>query len=385
MKWAVTILVFCVAALLALGLTMLYSASMLDVMKEAGKDASVREVGAHYLTKQLIWCGLGVVTCVLTAAFDYKKLQKWSWVLFGISVVLLAIVLHPKIGKLVGGARRWLAVGGLRMQPSDLAKLVLILVVAAYAARYQRHMRSFWRGLVLPGAVIALVLGLIFVEPDRGNTILLASVTGILLIVAGVRWYYFLPPALIAVAALAYSFHKDPMRSERIYSWLHLEETKMGKGLQAYQAMIALGSGGWTGVGLGNGRQKLGFVPEHHTDFIFSIIGEELGLIATLGVVVFFILIVICGIYISVRAPDTFGMLLGSGITFLIGMQAFINIGVVTSALPNKGLSLPFISYGGSSLLTMLVGVGLLLSIARFAVGKTLQSVEVASDNPFRG
>jgi cell division protein FtsW len=157
------------------------------------------------------------------------------------------------------------------------------------------------------------------------------------------------------------------MRSERVYSWLHLEETKKDKGLQAYQAMVALGSGGLIGKGLGDSRQKLGFLPEHHTDFIFSIIGEELGLIATMLVVLGFVTLLICGLYISSNAADPFGVYLGSGITFLISLQACINIGVVTSALPNKGLPLPFISYGGSNLAIMLMSVGLLLSIARFA------------------
>jgi cell division protein FtsW len=157
------------------------------------------------------------------------------------------------------------------------------------------------------------------------------------------------------------------MRAERIYSWLHLEETRRGKGLQAYEAMVALGSGGVFGKGLGDGRQKLGFVPEHHTDFIFSIIGEELGLIATLLVIAAYAAIVFCGIYIAMNSCDTFGFLLGVGITFLIGLQAFINIGVVTGALPNKGLPLPFISYGGSNLLMTLISVGLLLSVARQA------------------
>jgi cell division protein FtsW len=159
----------------------------------------------------------------------------------------------------------------------------------------------------------------------------------------------------------------NPMRSERIYSWLNLEETRLEKGLQGYQAMIALGAGGVDGLGLGNSRQKLGFIPEHHTDFILSVIGEELGLIATMGIVVAFVLVILSGIYIAMHARDTFGMLMASGITFLIGFQAFINIGVVTSALPNKGLPLPFISYGGSNLVMMLVGVGLLLSVARRA------------------
>jgi cell division protein FtsW len=157
------------------------------------------------------------------------------------------------------------------------------------------------------------------------------------------------------------------MRMKRIFSWLYLEENRDGVGYQAYQSMVALGAGGLSGLGLGNGRQKLGFVPQHHTDFIFSIIGEELGLVATLLVVAAFVAIVICGVIIARRAADVFGTLIVAGITFLIGFQAFINIGVVTSALPNKGLSLPFISYGGSNLLAMLTCVGLILSVARRA------------------
>jgi cell division protein FtsW len=188
-----------------------------------------------------------------------------------------------------------------------------------------------------------------------------------MLLIAGVRWRYFLPPIVLGACGFAVSIWHDPLRMKRVFSWLYSEEYKDTVGYQARQAMIALGSGGWTGLGLGNGRQKLGFVPEHHTDFILSIIGEELGLIATLLIVLAFVAIVFCGLHIAMRARDTFGLLLASGLTLLIGLQAAINIGVVTSALPNKGLPLPFISYGGSNLLAMLASVGLLLSIARQA------------------
>jgi cell division protein FtsW len=188
-----------------------------------------------------------------------------------------------------------------------------------------------------------------------------------MLLIAGVRWRFILPPVFAGLTGLAFSLARDPMRRARIMSWWELEKHKAGVGYQAYEAMLALGAGGWTGRGLGNSRQKLGFVPEQHTDFIFSIIGEELGLIATVLVVLAFVAIVVSGICIAMRSPDTFGMLLGSGISFMIGLQALINIGVVTSALPNKGLPLPFISYGGSNLVLMLTSVGLLLSIARQA------------------
>jgi cell division protein FtsW len=356
MKAAVTILVFCVAALLALGMVMLYSSSM-------------AQVGAHYLLMQLVWCALGLGLCLAATLIDYRWLKKFAWPLFALAIFLLLLVFVPRIGLKVNGARRWIHAGNARFQSSELAKLALIMAIAWYGEHFQRQMPTWKRGIMIPGAFIGLILALVFIEPDRGTTILLGSVSAVMLIIAGVRWTYIVPPVVLALAGLGVSLARDPMRARRIFSWWDLEAHKSGVGYQAYQAMIALGAGGWTGLGLGNGRQKMGFVPENHTDFIFSIIGEELGLVTTLLVVVAFVGVVICGIYIALNARDTFGMLLGAGITFLIGLQAFINIGVVTSALPNKGLPLPFISYGGSNLLMMLIAVGLLLSIARQAKG----------------
>jgi len=375
MKLAVTVLVFCVAALLALGMVMLYSSSM-------------AQLGARYLVLQLIWCAFGLVVCFVAASLDYRWLKKLAWPLLAFAVLLLGLVLVKHLGTLVHGARRWFSFGVVRFQPSELAKLALIIALAWYGEHYQRQMAGWKRGIVVPALFVGVVLGLIFVEPDRGTTLLMAGVSGILLLIAGVRWSFIAPPVLLGLAALGLSLRHDQMRTERIFSWLHLEENRAGVGYQAYQAMLALGAGGWTGLGLGNGRQKFGFVPEHHTDFIFSIIGEELGLIATLLVVAAFVAIVVCGIYIARNARDTFGLLLGAGLTFLIGLQAFINIGVVTSALPNKGLPLPFISYGGSNLLMMLSAVGLLLSIARQAqapetrTARTTEAGEIARPQP---
>lgn len=375
MKTAVTTLAFCVAALLTLGLVMLYSASMNDVILRSGEW---RRVGAQQVISQLMWCGLGVGACIIAAWLDYRWLKKFAWPIFAVGLVLLGLVLVPGIGHRINGASRWFKFAGVSFQPSEIAKISLIIVIAWYCDRYQRQMHTLTRGVVIPGAIIALMLGLIFVEPDRGTTILLAAVTGSMLLLAGVQWRFLIPPVLLAIAGLAFSLWRDPMRMKRIFSWLYLEENKSGVGYQAYQAMLALGSGGWFGLGLGNGRQKLGFVPEHHTDFILSIIGEELGLVATLGVVIGFVLIVVCGVYIATHARDTFGTMLAAGITLLIGLQAFINIGVVTSALPNKGLALPFISYGGSNLLAMLACIGLLFSVARQA-----RATELKSANPF--
>lgn len=381
MKAAVTILVFCVAALLALGMVMLYSSSMYNV-------------GARFLMMQLVWGALGVAACIAVTLLDYHYLKRAAWPLLVMTGILLLLVLVPHVGIKAGGARRWLGYGPIRFQPSELAKLSLLVALAWYGEHFQRQMPTWRRGVLIPTLIIGGVLGLIFIEPDRGTTILLAAVSGTILLIAGVRWRFIFPPVLLGVGGLGLSLLYDPMRVRRIFGWLYLQEHKSGVGYQAYQAMLALGEGGWTGVGLGNGTQKLGFVPADHTDFILSIIGEELGLVATLLVVLAFVALVICGIYIAVHAPDGFGLLLGCGISFLIGLQAFINIGVVTSALPNKGIPLPFISYGGSSLLMMLVCIGVLLSIARKCRGGDGSLPELAAaerlpghrsrSNPFR-
>ena len=333
-------------------------------------SASTGGKEANYLLMQPLWCLLGMIACFGAATLDYRIFKRHpsiTWLIFGVVLALLVLVLVPGIGLRVKGASRWLKLGPFSMQPSELAKIALILVLALYAERYQRWMPTFWRGMVIPFAVIGLVLALIFKEPDVGTVILLGTVSSIMLLIAGIRWKFFLPPVIAGVLGLALFLWNNPMRSERIYSWLHIEETKLGKGLQTYQAMVALGSGGPTGVGLGDGRQKLGFIPEHHTDFIFSVIGEELGLVATLGVILAFALVAGCGLFIAVHASDRFGMLLAAGITFLIVFQAIINIGVVTGSLPNKGISLPFLSYGGSNLVVMLAGVGMLINVARHA------------------
>lgn len=361
MKTATTTLILCVGSLMALGMVMLYSESM-------GK------AGTHYLTMQSAWCAAGVLVCLTAALCDYRWLKKIVWPLLIISILaLFAVLLMPRIN----GSRRWIPLGIANFQPSELAKLALITALAYYGERYQRDIRTFWKGLVIPGLIALSVLGPIFIEPDRGTTILLSAVTGFMLLLAGVRWFYFIPPAIGGVAFMVLALISDPLRMRRILSWLHPEDHKAGVGYQAWQGMIALGSGGVTGLGLGNGRQKLGFVPENHTDFILSIVGEELGLVATLAVICAFVIFVICGVYIAWQARDVFGLLLGSGITFLIGLQALINIGVVTSALPNKGLPLPFVSYGGSSLLLMLLAIGVLISIARLGGDPAREDDEV--------
>ena len=375
MKFASTTLVFVVSALLALGLVMLYSATMFH-----------RSGG--FWSGQLLWCCIGVVGCLGAAMSDYQLLKKVSVPALVLALLLLVAVMIPGIGLERNGARRWLQLPGTTFQPSEFAKLAVIIALAHYCERKGRKMGTFRYGLLIPGMVLALFLGLIFIEPDWGATALLATVCGLMLFLAGTKLRFMVSPVIVLGAAGGFLLSQNTVRLNRIMSWLDPEGTKQGVGYQAWQSLIALGSGGTTGLGLGNGRQKLGFVPEHQTDFIFSVIGEELGLVATMGVVVAFVLFVVCGAYIAMRSRDFFGFLLASGMTLLIGLQAFINIGVVTSTLPNKGLPLPFISRGGTNLVVMLFCVGVLLSVARFASREGQVKTAGANDpggySPFR-
>ena len=375
MKFASTTLVFVVSALLALGLVMLYSATMFHR-------------GGAFWGSQVLWCCIGLVVCLGAAVADYQVLKKISAPALVLAFLLLVAVMLPGLGLERNGARRWLQLPGTTFQPSEFAKLAVIIALAHYCERKGRKMGTFRYGLLIPGMVLALFLGLIFIEPDWGATALLATVCGLMLFLAGTKLRFMVPPVIVLGAAGGFLLSQNTVRLNRIMSWLDPDGTKQGVGYQAWQSLIALGSGGTTGLGLGNGRQKLGFVPEHQTGFIFSVIGEELGLVATMGVVVAFVLFVVCGAYIAMRSRDFFGFLLASGMTLLIGLQAFINIGVVTSTLPNKGLPLPFISRGGTNLVVMLFCVGVLLSVARFASREGQVKTAGANDpggySPFR-
>lgn len=356
MRTAVTTLVLCVSSLLALGLVILYSAIMME-----GAGA--------ILMKQLTWCALGLGVCVLMASVDYRWLLQpriTSWTLYAGAVILLILALIPGVGVEHYGARRWLALGPIQFQPSEFGKLALIIILAWYGDRYVRQMGGFKRGVLGPLVLMGIMLVLIGKE-DRGTAILLAGTCGVIWLVSGVRWRDFIPLALLGFAGLVGLIISDPVRMKRIFGWLQMDEQKLGAGMQGYHAKLALGSGGLFGLGLGNSRQKMDYIPFHETDFIFSIIGEELGFIAAILVVIAFTLLVISGVIIASRAREPFGLLLGTGITFMIGFQAFINIAVVTGVFPITGMPLPFISRGGSNLLVMLTCIGILLSIARHA------------------
>ena len=352
MRYAVFILVTCMLALMTLGTVMLCSAP-------AGFMHNNFE-------KQLAYCVLGVLACIIAASSDYGHLKKISWPLYIVATLALLGVLV--IGVSRGGARRWYSLGIMLFQPSELAKLALIIALAHYADWNQRQMDRFGKGLLIPLLLVAPLLAAILKEPDFGTTILLGGLTGIMLYVAGVPLRHLVPTALAGLILIGTFIYLDPVRRDRILGTLQKDQAQgelKDVRYQSDQSKIAIGSGGLTGFGLGEGLMKMGSVPENHTDFIFSVVGEELGLAATLPTVLAYLAMFLCGLYISLHARDTFGTYLALGITFLIGLQAFINIGVVTDVLPNKGLPLPFVSYGGSSLVMTLASVGLLLNVAR--------------------
>ena len=324
----------------------------------------------EFVGRQLLALTLGGIGALVISRMPTELLRKWSPYLLGIALFLLIIVLVPGVGTKLNGARRWLRVPGLQFQPSDFAKFAAIVALAHYGAYYQRLMRSFWTGVLFPGSLLLLVVGLIFLEPDWGTALLIGAVGLALLITAGARWYYFVVPLLAAGVTLGILLVNDPVRWKRVEAYLHPERYKTTTGYQVYMSWLALGSGGLTGKGFDQSTQKP-FVPEHQTDFIFAIYGEEFGYAGSLVLLSCYLVLLLCGMGIAWRAPDRFGMLLATGITLLITMQALINIAVASGAVPNKGISLPFLSYGGSGLMMMLWGIGLLLNVARAASEET--------------
>lgn len=349
MRTVTSILLAAVVALVALSLTMLSSATMLD----AGTDAGIRN---QLLATLIGFAGLGVA-----ASLDYRRIHRLSWVFYGVSLLLLILVFTP-LGHEAKGARRWL----FGIQPSEIAKFSLILALATFGANRQRVIHRFWKGLGV-GCLIALpILMLVAAEPDRGTTALLLVVTLLMLLLAGVKWLYVLPPIVLGSGALAAMVWLSPMARDRISAWLNPDAHKDTSGLQVRKSLQAFAVGGVEGQGLAAGAQKFR-VPEVHTDFILPAVGEDLGVFGSLGVLTAYALILGCGVAIAYRAVDLHGLLLAGGITFLISSQCIINIGVVTALLPNKGMPLPFVSRGGSSIAVLLTLIGILLSVARQA------------------
>ena len=351
----VTIILVCVLSLSILGLTVLFSASVVSLKSDP----------YFYLTKQVFWFALAAVACFGVSRLDLEDARRHVWVFAVVCLVGLALVLLPGIGIEVKGSRRWLGLGPVRLQISEFAKLAMVFGLAHYLALNQTRIHQFFRGLVVPLAGISLFAGLILLEPDFGTAALTFAIGVTLLFLAGGRLRYLLTAFLGAAGVLTLAVLHNPNRLARFTAFLDIEGNKSGGTYQLWQAILAFAAGGVDGVGLGQGRQQNGFLPEVHTDFIFAVIGEELGLVFTIGVVVIFAVIFTAGLLHLRKAPNLFQFLLVAGSLLLISLQALVNLGVVTGCLPTKGMSLPFISAGGSNLLLMGILVGILLNTQR--------------------
>jgi cell division protein FtsW len=359
---SVYFLVIAVTAILALGLVMLFSTSA--YAKGTHGDS------LYFVKHQAMWLALGVVACLLGALVDYHFWQRTCWIWFGVAAVLLALCFVPHVGLRINGASRWIGHGGIRFQPSDFAKLASVAFLGWWYSKYESRSKEFLRGFVFPMGIVCILMALIAREIDMGTTALIGATMLTVMFVAGTGLRYLAPFTLIGLVSTIYIGSHLKGRSERILAFLDLDKYAEGAGLQQLQGLIAFGSGGVEGLGLGNGRQKMLFLPEAHTDFIFPMIGEELGLRFTLFVIFCYLVIIVSGTIISLQSRDRFGMLMGCGIVTMIALQAALNIGVTTALLPNKGIALPFISYGGSNLLFCMLSVGILINIYRHGFGE---------------
>ena len=348
------LLVLVTLGLVAFGLVMVYSASSARALLSA-------DAPSYYLKRQAIYAVMGLVALVILSRFDFHRLRHATQPLLAVTFVLLVAVLA--IGTAVNGARRWIPIGFMNFQPSELAKLVLALWTAALLAR--RPAPRTLGELAKPiGVVVGLACALILIEPDLGTAIAIAIMVSAILVVSGTRLRLLASAAGIATSVVLLAIWLEPYRRERIFSFLDPWHDPQGAGFQSVQSMIALGSGGFFGVGLGESVQKIYYLPEASTDMIFAIVGEELGLIGAMGVIAAFAVFAYAGFNIALHCRDPFGKRLAAGITALICGQAAVNVSAVMGIAPLTGIPLPFVSYGGSSLVVGLAAVGILLNIA---------------------
>ncbi len=352
--------------LLSMGLIMLLSASAPKSFSENGNSYD-------YIVKQGLVAGIGLVFMIALSKVDYRIFRKLKWVIYVVCVVLLIIVGFVGIGE--NGAKRWIVIFGFSFQPSEFAKIGLIIFYAALLCdiKEKNKIKKFVPGFVYPLMFLLPIAYAVFVLQNHFSaTFIMAAITCVQMFVAGSMLRYFLGVGLVGVGGVALYILKgiakgetDSFRLERIETWLNIEADLTGAGWQINQSLYAIGSGGLFGLGLGNSKQKYSYLPEPQNDFIFSVLAEELGFIGSIFVIILFALFVWRGIVIAIKAEDHFGTLIAIGITTMIGLQALINMAVVTNTIPVTGMSLPFFSYGGSAMLADLIGVGILLSISR--------------------
>lgn len=347
-----------VVALVSVGVVMVYSASAI-VAADRFNDP------LFFLKKQLFWALLGLGCLWGTMLLDYRKLERLVVPLLVASLALLVLVLVPPFGQEINGTRRWFRAGPISLQPVELAKFSLVLYLASFLTRRREVIKSFSQGLLPVLLVAGVMAGLTILQPDLGNSLALVVLTLALAYLAGARVTHMLAVSTAALPAVAALIIMKPYRWRRMVAFVNPWDDPQGSGFQIIQSFLALGSGGWLGLGLGESKQKLFYLPEPYTDFIFAIIGEELGLVGAAAVLGLFAMLIWRGLRVGLRAPDPFGSYLALGLSLMLATQTLVNLGVVTGALPTKGLPLPFISFGGSALLMTMFSAGVLLNISQ--------------------
>jgi cell division protein FtsW len=352
-------LLFCVIALVGIGITMNYSASAVLSQERFGDSY-------YFLKRTLMFSTLGFLAMVLVTKISYMRYRAMVYPVLLVAMVLVGAVFVPGIGRTIGGATRWISVGPITFQPSEAAKLAMIAFLAYSLEKKSRKIKSFSVGFVPHIFFMGIVAAFILHQKDFGSAAIIAFITWLMMFIAGVRLPYLLAMLAAVVPIGVMLIAGSDYRRKRILAFLNPWDDQYGSGFQMIQSFVAFNEGGWFGKGLGQGQQKLFYLPEAHTDFIFSVIGEELGLAGAMMVIGFFGFFCCRGLRIALDAPDLFGRYLAVGCTLLIGLEAVLNLGVVMGLLPTKGLTLPFISYGGSSLVMSLVAVGILLNISTY-------------------
>jgi cell division protein FtsW len=354
------VLLFLTLALIGIGLVMLYSSSSIMAQERFGDSM-------YFVKRQIVFALLGLGVLIVSKNLPYVLYRRLVYVILGVTLLSLIIVLLPQVGHRVGGARRWLRFGPISIQPAEFAKLALIIYISYSVAKKKERLRELSVGYAPHLLVSAVFIGLVVMQPDLGTAITFAVLTFLLLFVAGVRLRYLLATGFAVVPLLALAIAQKGYRWERFLAFLNPWRDPSDTSFQLLHSLLALGSGGPLGVGLGSGQQKLFYLPEPHTDFILAVIGEETGIFGISIVLLLYALLIYKGVKIALRAPERFGTYLAFGLTLAVGLQAFINSAVVMGLLPTKGLPLPFISYGGSSLITNLLAMGILMNINSYA------------------
>ncbi|HHT9129735.1 MAG TPA: putative lipid II flippase FtsW [Candidatus Brocadiaceae bacterium] len=364
-------LIYIVVVLLGFGIVTVYSTD----------TATFGSSGSNYqFIKHLLWIFIGSVLLITMANVDYHYLQKLSLPILIVSLILLLLVLIPGVGVITNGARRWIRFNQMfGVQPSELAKLAIIIFISSYIAKYYSRMSEFTYGFVIPIVVVALTGGLVIKEPDFGTSVFIVILSVIMLIVGGTRIIFVFFTAIAATPFIYKMLFEASYRTIRLTTYLNPWKDPSGAGYHIIQSWIALGSGGLTGLGIGSSKQKLFFLPESSSDFIFTIIGEEFGFLGVMVIISLFSLLIWQGLKIVHAAKDVFGFFLGLGITIMFGLQAIINIAVVSGNAPTKGIPLPFISSGGSSLLFSMIGIGILINVARQSAVRETVNVSVSN------